>query len=372
MVKNKVEKSKLDGLAFIVPFLYLLGALLLCAFFIVIIVSLKSDTVKELGAVGDSINGVSAPILGLMVVIVTFLAFWVQFEANEELRRDIKIDRFETRFYELLKLHQENVNTIDIAGKFSGRKAFVRMYNEIRFIYGFIEEQYTNWNRNEQNAKIKEDKKAFMEVAYTIFFFGLKEVSSGRIIYQHNIHTPFFVKIMKELKSAKKSGKSINNEKNKYSLSAVSSTLEKISWSPSYTPFEGQVSKLGHYYRHLYQLIKFISTNTSLRLTFKEKYEYIKIVRAQLSNHEQVLIYFNSFFSAGNIWWKEINENFRNERGEVVSYFLDYKIIKNLPFNLTRFGPDPVHQFESFLRDRGRKQDEIDAEMDELFEWIGG
>ncbi|MFN8312092.1 MAG: putative phage abortive infection protein [Cyclobacteriaceae bacterium] len=372
MVENKDEKSKLDGILVILRFLYLLGALLLCAFVLVLIASSKSDTVKELGAVGDSINGVSAPILGLMVVIVTFLAFWVQFEANQELRRDIKIDRFETRFYELLRLHQENVNSIDIAGKFSGRKAFVRMYNELRFIYGFIEEQCADWNRNELNAKIKEDNNAFMEVAYTIFFFGLREVSSGRITYQHKIHAPFLTKLKRELKEAKKKNKVIKNNKTVYNLKATSVTMGKISWNPTYTPFEGQVSKLGHYYRHLYQLIKFISTNTSLKLTFKEKYEYIKIVRAQLSNHEQVLIYFNSFFSAGNIWWEEINMNFKNERGEVISYFLDYRIIKNLPFNLTRFGPDPVNEFTLFLKKRGRSQDAIEVELNELFEWIGG
>ncbi|MDZ7646712.1 MAG: hypothetical protein U5K54_05745 [Cytophagales bacterium] len=135
----KDSKSKLDGISFILGFLYLLGAMLISAFAIVIIIAVKSNSVVELGAAGDSINGLSAPILALMVVIVTFLAFWVQFEANQQIRKDIKLDRFETKFYELLRLHQHNVGDIDIDSKFNGRKAFVRMYYEIRFIYAFLD-----------------------------------------------------------------------------------------------------------------------------------------------------------------------------------------------------------------------------------------
>lgn len=44
---------------------------------------------------------------------------------------------------------------------------------------------------------------------------------------------------------------------------------------------------------------------------------------------------------------------------------------QNLPFNLTRFGPDPVDEFTLFLKKQGRSQEEIANELNELFEWIG-
>ncbi|WP_370688836.1 putative phage abortive infection protein [Fulvivirga ulvae] len=102
----------------------------------------------------------------------------------------------------------------------------------------------------------------------------------------------------------------------------------------------------------------------------------MKTVRAQLSNHEQTLIYFNSFFNAGEIWWEEKHHNpkklLKNERGRNLSYFLDYRIIKNLPFNLTRFGPDPEIEFVSRLKKRNINDQEIEKEKKDLFEWIGG
>jgi len=63
---------------------------------------------------------------------------------------------------------------------------------------------------------------------------------------------------------------------------------------------------------------------------------------------------------------------YKNEKEEVISYFLNYRIIKNLPFNLTRFSPDPVDEFTLFLEKRGRSQEEIEVELNELFEWTGG
>ncbi len=370
-MKDKAERNNFNAITLLVKFLYLLGFFLICMFILIVSVTINDNSINEFGNIGDSISGITAPVIGLMAVIVTFLAFWVQFEANQELRNDIKLDRFETKFYELLRLHQHNVSDIDIASKFIGRKAFVKMYHELRFIYAFVEEQRQKWNLAE-TPKIKNNKKAFMEVAYTIFFFGLREVANGKLFYQHSLHTPLFIKIQKELKILKKNSKTTKGNEIVYDLKAYSQSLGKVTWKPSYTPFQGHVSKLGHYYRHLYQLIKFISTNQSLNLKFKKKYAYIKIVRAQLSNHEQALIYFNSFFNAGNIWWRETNENFKNEKNEVISYFLDYRIIKNLPFNLTRFGPDPVKEFSDFLEQRGRDDREINKELKEAFEWIGG
>ncbi|UII31115.1 putative phage abortive infection protein [Fulvivirga ulvae] len=226
------------------------------------------NTFTTSGALGDSISGLLTPIFGFLAVITTFLAFIVQYQANQQLRNDISIDRFETKFYELLKLHQHNVSKIEINNRFYGPKAFVKMYDEIRFIYAFLLEKRISWNKS-NTPKITDQPKILMELAYTIFFFGVDEIRKGfktNFVFKHKIHTPFAIYFANELHELRKVGKSNNG----YKVKADSPTMPKVKWAPSYKPFGGHVSKLGHYYRHLYQLVKFVASNSSLGLTFEE------------------------------------------------------------------------------------------------------
>jgi hypothetical protein len=82
----------------------------------------------------------------------------------------------------------------------------------------------------------------------------------------------------------------------------------------NYVPFEGHQSRLGHYFRHLYQTVDFIHE----RKVEIDKYSYIKALRAQLTTHEQALLYINSLTLAGNNWWSK-------------GYLIKYKMVKNIP-----------------------------------------
>ena len=72
---------------------------------------------KDTGIIGDTIGGIMGPFVAIAAAILTFLAFWVQFKANEQLRNDISVERFESKFYKLLDIHMQNVNSIKIDDK---------------------------------------------------------------------------------------------------------------------------------------------------------------------------------------------------------------------------------------------------------------
>jgi hypothetical protein len=55
-------------------------------------------------------------------------------------------------------------------------------------------------------------------------------------------------------------------------------------------------SELGHYFRNLYQIIKFVDSST---LAETDKYRYIKLIRAQLSSYELVLLFYNCLSKVG-------------------------------------------------------------------------
>ena len=87
--------------------------------------------------------------------------------------------------------------------------------------------------------------------------------------------------------------------------------------------FGGHQYQLGHYFRHLYQVVAFIDEQPSWLFSVDEKYSYVKTLRAQMSNYEQALLFINSLTVMGRNW-EYSNKNERN----LIS---DYNLIKNLP-----------------------------------------
>jgi len=95
--------------------------------------------------------------------------------------------------------------------------------------------------------------------------------------------------------------------------------------------FEGVSKKLGVYFRQLYQIVTYI--NEKEILSYKEKYDYIKSLRATLSNEEQYLLFLNSLSSLGYVW--ELAHTDKNER-----LITKYNLIKNIPHNFSRILED--------------------------------
>ena len=73
---------------------------------------------------------------------------------------------------------------------------------------------------------------------------------------------------------------------------------------------------LGHYFRTLYNLIKFID---EFDMSFSNKKKYTRIVRAQLSDQEQVLLFYNCL--------SDIGEGFKKN-------VIQYALIKQVPSDL--------------------------------------
>ncbi len=102
-------------------------------------ISINNDfNFRATGQIGDTIGGLMNPFIALAGVIVTGLAFYIQYKANLQQRElfikgqeesnkqlQIQIDNqnkqtrrqpFESQFYEMLKLHRENINEMKING----------------------------------------------------------------------------------------------------------------------------------------------------------------------------------------------------------------------------------------------------------------
>lgn len=266
----------------------------------------KSNETLNTGVVGDTFGGLTAPFIGIFVAILTFLAFYVQFKANEQQKKDLRVERFENKFYKMLELHKANVNEMAI-GKIVGRKCFIPMFSELRDIYNCLKSVTLP-------KHILGDEDTTMSLAYSIFFYGIGENSEKNYVFNlSDLDKQRFQEFKNKCNTIRSNS---HNEQTDSSLPLY--RIKKL---------EGHANILGHYYRHLVHTVKFIHEQP---FDMDIKYSYMKTVRAQLSNYEQLLLYYNAISWFDKLW---------------KPYFVDYRFIKNIPLQLADFHSKPEDKF---------------------------
>lgn len=113
-MKNKENSKKnktftLDFWIYLAIFIALISGI--CCFPALFTKSGRLDF-RNTGQIGDTIGGIMGPFVAIAAAILTFLAFWVQFKANEQQRKDIARERFENNLFELLHFHQDITNEL--------------------------------------------------------------------------------------------------------------------------------------------------------------------------------------------------------------------------------------------------------------------
>jgi len=344
---------------------------------ILIIISFLSPyyfTKKEIGEVlvfdattgwtGDTLGGIMNPFIALAGAVLTFIAFYIQKIANDDIKNQFKIQQFESQFYEMLRLHKENINEMRINGYepsieasiqkddsnniisktetittvtrvTEGRKVFVTMITELVTCYEILEYYDYQWQKNIE-------KQHLLELAYQFFFFGSKsEIVSSKYIDKLIIEN-FRIELNK-IRDLHKNSSGVKN---------IISGLEgkEIKLYIKYLPFSGHENRLGHYYRHLYSTVKYIVNKEKEGLyNYKQSREYLKILRSQMSNDEQLMLYYNYIIGFGADWENE-------------GYLTKYRMLHNLPINKVKYAADPRKHFSVFINS-------IKEGEGELFEW---
>lgn len=96
---------------------------------------------RNTGQIGDTIGGIMGPFVAIAAAILTFLAFWVQFKANQQQRNDIALERFESNLFELIHIQQDITNNLVFVEKkgdnnkvqAQGRDVFQYVYEDYNF-----------------------------------------------------------------------------------------------------------------------------------------------------------------------------------------------------------------------------------------------
>jgi hypothetical protein len=134
---------------------------------------------ERTGQIGDTFGGTITPIVGLLAAYLTFLAFWIQYRANEQQKNYISEQRFEDTFFRLLDNHQRMVDSMDIRKSgaasetiASGRECFKNMY--LKFKNSVLEKSPTteiNKKYHETQEFYKQDLHHYFRFLYHILKF---------------------------------------------------------------------------------------------------------------------------------------------------------------------------------------------------------
>lgn len=193
-------------------------------------------------------------------------------------------------FFKMLDYHAENVKQLNIShididkDNAIGRRAFVIFKMQLDEL-----QQAMNRINNELELELKEIE--VIDIAYMAFYYG---IDSNWIEFAE-------CKLLKYERRQE----------------IAKSLLNAIKDNPKRIGRTNQTS-LSSYYRNLYNAIKLIDSDKYL--SSKEKHLYIKILRAQLSNPELYVLFFNVVSRFGKKWDKE-------------GYIEKYELIKNIPSN---------------------------------------
>ncbi|MGO4346313.1 putative phage abortive infection protein [Paenibacillus sp. MCAF9] len=230
------------------------------------------------GGVGDWLAGSSVPFLTFGAFLVAYFTFTSQKEelrlTREEYNRQthtLNIQRFENTFFQMISLHNQILNSFVVTEfeTFSSR----------------------NYNGDDQTITVEHRGREFL----------------NRIINRYGI-------------IYSKDGENAQSYHSRYA---------KL--------YEINDDHLGHYFRNLFHIIDFIDKSDDLvvfdkqgkiliETTFEKRKKYIRIIRAQLSRNELVLLFFNCYTDDGKDFYDLI---------------VKYQLLNNLKYDVVL--PEELH-----------------------------
>lgn len=204
---------------------------------------------SETGEIGDTIGGIMGPFVAIGAAFLTFMAFWVQKEANEAQRQDIKVERFNNNFFNLLNIHEQITNSLE--------------YNTYEVLNGQTE------------PKSYRGRAVFQQAYSAIQEF---DKETGRVYY---------------------------GMKNRIEREGMEVYVK--SKLPTY--FDHYFRNMYRIVKYVDEADVFDDDKISTDV-LKEKYEYVAILRSTLSRYELVWLFYNTLSDYGRAKFKPLVEKY--------------------------------------------------------------
>lgn len=271
------------------------------------------------GGIGDFIGGVVGTLFSLAGTLFVVLTL-------QDQRLQNKREHFTQTFYEMLHIHCDNVKDMVIRlndnTNIEGRKVFTKLISDFNNTYSLVDDYISSI----QNGAIRDEEwkttakrylsennnreRLTLRLAYGYFFFGTN---------RYWLHE----------------GSEIEQKIDAFVRNKIEGNNLHVS---------SHNALLGHYYRHLFQMVTMVSAQK--HLTEDERYSYVKQLRAQLDDEEQLLLYYNAMSDIGKDWLKGTCNIRENMKVEEMCPMARFRLIKNIPSPSSVKGVSPIVQFQ--------------------------
>lgn len=252
----------------------------------------------------------------------------------EKQNKIMKKQVFEETFFKMLDVHRANVSNIVVDGK-KGADVFARFVDILSKRYKAAIESMKVIENAIESSKYKGTKKLLETLTVDELKDFCMKFAYGHLLYGDSYHVSY-----------KKDGRFKELEdvirgiyKNHIPVVVGHEQMYRNGY------FDGQ---LGHYYRTVYQIVTFVDGQEILGV--EEKYRYVKMLRAQMSDYEQILFYYNALSNMGQPW---VTHN------QSYSLIIRYRLIKNLPHFFEYFYADPRQYFKNDIRRWEQEKGEV-------------
>lgn len=262
-----------------------------------------------------------------------------------EQRQITTIQSFESNYLEIVKFCRDQVmqakmpdsnSTMENKCQVSGREVFslffIQIENAIEETMAFIQKKtlrnmFLSTQEYEHQQQIWGDKlqdRTIVSVAYMITYIGVRNrnirLLKNKYLSQYN--QVYIDELLSKfrLKLAQYAPEDIRG-----ATENRLHQIEKLNCDDK--EYYGFQDEIGNYFRLLYQAVTFVETQPNL--SYQERYKYIKILRGQMSNMEEVILFYNSLCDFGLAWEYDRLKN-------ATDLITKYNLIKNIPQNLTK------------------------------------
>lgn len=288
--------------------------IMLLAIVVFFIMTLTAEAFRGEHLVAGNASDYGSFVGGVLGTILSFVSIVLVVWTMRDQRNIHYKESFETRVLTMIQIHRDNVREMLFYNDkldYSGRICFLEMIEAYKKGCAYFKKRY-------DTVFPQKDLSEIPAVAYCALYYGYDSAE--------------FETVLRKIPMSKDE------------IKVLLDIPRKDVNLPGLMARGNQVL-LGHYYRHLFQTVKFIDGQAML--SQDEKYDYAKMLRAQLSTDEQALLFLNSLSPLGKEW--------RMERRDNISYMNKYRLIKNIPseyFSKNLFGPEiPIISPKQFYPD---------------------
>ena len=258
----------------------------------------------DTGQIGDTIGGTTAPIVGIVSIVLLAYTLIEQLKFNAKQVDLQRQEQFKTTFFELLKEQRDiknslftNYEGVDMKNPTKIQKIPVKGLEFFRMGSFVLKNLFDS-----------------MEYGHYCHTYDSKEIDAqlvGLDTYsedyyeddQGNLHSFDFEKIKTQSKFCflNDKYKITNEEFEAYKHLNVEQKIEFV-----YRRFFNVHEECGNYFRHLYRILRFVSKseeeelndieNCVVRQQISKRYfELVQFVQAQMSTRELLMVFYNSF-----------------------------------------------------------------------------